>query len=209
MRYTILSILAAAAAAQSPAPRTMRVDYVHSGGAAEERFSLEDVVLEGAWPGPADRWIDDTNLGKYSFQVLDQGTNRAIYSRGFASLFGEWQTTDEAKRLRRAFHESVRFPAPAGKVRVSLRERGPRNEFRQVWSVDIDPADPAIDRGAPPKLNVWPVIHSGEPSEKVDLLLLGDGYTAAEMDKWHRDARRMVENRGGGHPIFGSSAGPA
>jgi hypothetical protein len=31
------------------------------------------------------------------------------------------------------------------------------------------------------------------PRDKVDLLLMGDGYTATEMEKWHRDARRMVE----------------
>jgi hypothetical protein len=27
----------------------------------------------------------------------------------------------------------------------------------------------------------------------VDVLLMGDGYTAAEMDKWHGDARRLAE----------------
>ena len=68
--------------------------------------------LEGAWPGPLDRWIDESNLGKYYFQVLDRATNRVIYSRGFASIYGEWETTDEAKQQRRAFSESVRFPAP-------------------------------------------------------------------------------------------------
>src|SRR5436309_12720500 len=34
----------------------------------------------------------------YYFEVVDRGTNQVIYSRGFASVFGEWQTTDEAKR---------------------------------------------------------------------------------------------------------------
>jgi len=195
MRQLLMFLVAAAAAAQpqAPAPRTMRVDYAHSGTAAEEQFALENVVLEGAWPGPADRWIDNTNLGKYSFQVSDAASGRPIYSRGYASVFGEWQTTDEAKKVRRAFHESVRFPAPPGKVKLSLRGRGPRNEFRQLWSVEIDPADPAIDRGAPPRLNVWSVMKNGEPSDKVDLLLLGDGYTAAEMEKWHADARRTAD----------------
>ena len=40
---------------------------------------------------------------------------------------------------------------------------------------------------------MWAVFESGEPRDKVDLLLLGDGYTAAEMDKWHADARRLAE----------------
>jgi hypothetical protein len=35
-------------------------------------------------------------------------------------------------------------------------------------------------------------MENGAPRDKVDLLLLGDGYTAAETEKWHRDARRMA-----------------
>jgi hypothetical protein len=36
-------------------------------------------------------------------------------------------------------------------------------------------------------------MRNGEPGDKVDLLLMGDGYTAAEMEKWHQDARRLTE----------------
>lgn len=191
--YLLALLLAAAAAAQTTAPRTMRVDYYHTGDSAHEQFALDSVVLEGAWPGPPDRWIDDTNLGKYLFEVVDRATNRVIYSRGFASIFGEWQTTDEAGQQARTFHESVRFPAPEKPVQVTIRKRGPRNEFREVWSTVVDPRDPAVDHSAPPKLNVWAVIQNGPPRDKVDLLLLGDGYTASEMNKWHADARRMAE----------------
>jgi hypothetical protein len=143
--------------------------------------------------GPLDRWVDESNLGKYYFEVLDRATNRVIYSRGFASIYGEWETTDEAKRLRRGFSESVRFPAPAAPVQVVIKKRGPLNEFREVWSVVVDPADPSVERAAPPKLNVWAVMQNGPPREKVDLLLMGDGYTAAERDKWRRDGRHMAE----------------
>ncbi len=190
----LLTATVAATAAQQPAgPRTMRLDYYHTGNASEEHFALDSVVLEGAWPGPLDRWIDDTNLGKYFFRVVDRATNRTIYSRGFASIYGEWETTDEAKQQRRAFQESVRFPAPSTPVQVVIEKRGPQNEFRELWSVMIDPSDPSIDRSPPPHLNVWPVVENGAPRDKVDLLLLGDGYTAAEMDKWHRDARRTAD----------------
>ena len=131
MTHRILLFLAAvAAAAQVPGPRTLRLD-VHTGMAAEEHFALDGVVLEGAWPGPLDRWTDESNLGKYYFGVLDRATNRVIYSRGFASIYGEWETT-EAKQQRRAFSESVRFPAPALPVQVVIKKRGPRNEFREV-----------------------------------------------------------------------------
>jgi len=195
MRRQLVLLLAAAAvaAAQPAGPRTMRLDYIHSGNAAAEQFALSRVVLEGAWPGPLDRWIDETNLGRYYFQVLDRATNRIVYSRGFATIYGEWETTDEAKEQRRAFHESLRFPAPAAPIQVVIKKRGPSNEFREVWSVLVDPADQAIDRSPVPRLNVWAVIENGPPRDKVDLLLLGDGYTASEMDKWRRDARRMAD----------------
>jgi hypothetical protein len=194
MTYRILLALAVVtAAAQLPGPRTLRLDYVHTGTAAEEHFALDGVVLEGEWPGPLDRWTDESNLGKYYFQVLDRATNRVIYSRGFASIYGEWETTGEAKHQNRAFSESVRFPAPALPVQVVIKKRGPRNEFREVWSIVVDPSDAGVERAAPPRLNVWAVMQNGAPRDKVDLLLMGDGYTAAEMEKWHRDARRMVE----------------
>ena len=97
----VLLLAAAAAAAQVPSPRTLRLDYVHTGMAGEEHFAVDGVVLEGAWPGPLDRWVDESNLGKYYFQVLDRGTNRVIYSRGFASIYGEWETTAEAQSMNR------------------------------------------------------------------------------------------------------------
>jgi hypothetical protein len=190
MAMLVLTLLLAAAAEP---PRTLRLDYVHAGTATEERFALDGLVLEGPWPGPPDRRLDETNFGKYAFEVIDRATNRVLYSRGFASIYGEWETTAEARELSRAFHESVRFPVPAGPVQVVLKKRDARNAFREVWSLLVDPADPLIDRAPPPALDVWAVMKNGEPRDKVDLLLMGDGYTAAQMDKWHADARRLSE----------------
>jgi hypothetical protein len=185
-------LLSAAVAAPSAAPRTLRLDLVHSGSASEERFALRGVAREGAWPGNPARPIDDTNLGKYLFEVRDAATNRLLYSRGFASIYGEWETTDEAKQRARAFDESLRFPQPQGPVQVAIRKRGADGLFREAWATAVDPADPAIDRSEPAG-GAWAVVENGPPAEKVDLVLLGDGYTAAEMDKWHRDARRLTD----------------
>src|SRR5258708_3575134 len=186
--------LAAGVAAPAAQPRTLRLDYVHSGGAAEERFALDGWVREGSWPGRPDRAIDDTNLGPYFFEVVDRAQNRVLYSRGFASIFGEWETTSEAKDIARAFHESLRFPEPAAPVQVVVKKRGRNGAFREVWSLLLDPKSPAIDSSpSSPGAKVWAVMKNGEPRDKVDLLLMGDGYTTAEMEKWHRDARRMAD----------------
>ena len=87
----------------------------------------------------------------------------------------------------------MRFPLPAAPVKVVLAKRADGEAFREVWSVTVDPADPAVDRAGPPPFRVWAVHQSGEPRDKVDLLLMGDGYTAAEMPLWHRDAQRLAD----------------
>src|SRR5580765_5477376 len=87
---------------QTPAPfdfsRTMRVDYFHSGGPKiGESVSLDRVVNDGPWPGSHVQLVDPTNLGRYLFEVRDGGTT--LYSRGFASVYGEWETTAEATKI--------------------------------------------------------------------------------------------------------------
>ncbi|HUL79310.1 MAG TPA: M64 family metallopeptidase [Vicinamibacteria bacterium] len=187
-----LALALAAAPAHPGAPSTLRLDYFHTAGAGEERFALDGLVLEGPWPGNPDRPIDDTNLGRYLLEVIDRATNRVLYSRGFASICGEWESTAEAKAVPRTFHESLRFPEPAGKVQVVLKKRDAAGLFREAWSLAVDPSDPTIDRTGPPAGKVWAVMENGPPRDKVDLLLLGDGYTAAEMGKWHDDAKRLA-----------------
>jgi hypothetical protein len=190
----LLPALILAASTLAEAPRTLRLDYFHAGTSAEERFSLDGVALEGPWPGRLDKALDDTNLGKYFFEVADARSGALLYSRGFASVFGEWETTPEANTRARAFHESLRFPEPPSPVEIRLRKRGARNEFRELWSVTVDPAVPDVDRAGPSKTaKPWAVWQSGAPADKVDLLLMGDGYTVAEMDKWHADAKRLTE----------------
>lgn len=185
----------AAALGQTSAPRTMRVDYYHTGNATQELFSLDRVALEPLeWPGDPQKAIDDTNLGKYFFEVRDRNTNRVVYSRGFASVYGEWETTDEARNMNRTFHESLRFPAPSSPVQVVLKKRDANNAFREVWSTIVDPKDMFIDRSK--SASPGPLIElqkSGDPAGKVDFLIMGDGYTAAERGKFEKDARRLVE----------------
>src|SRR6266436_6415682 len=177
------------------APQTMRLDYYHTGGHQQELLSLDRIVIEPLpWPGDLSKAIDDTNLGKYFFEVRDQATKRVLYSRGFASIYGEWETTDEAKSIVRTFEESLRFPAPATPVEVVLKKRDARNVFRDLWSTVIDPQDQFIDRSkSTAPAPVITVQKTGDPETKVDFLILGDGYTAAEAQKFEADVRRLIE----------------
>ena len=114
-----LLVFAAIATAATP---TMRLDYYHTGDATQEVFSVDRVVIEPLpWPGNPSQAIDSSNLGKYFLEVRDAKTKQVLYSRGFASIYGEWETTDEAKTVKRTFQESLRFPAPTAPVNVVLK----------------------------------------------------------------------------------------
>src|SRR5712671_4995947 len=152
---------------------TMRIDYYHTGNATQESFSLDRVVVEPLpWPGNPAKVVDNTNLGKYRFTVVDVATGTLLFSRGFASIYGEWETTAEARTLNRTFSESLRFPVPAKTVRVTIEKRDRKNQFGEIGRFTVDPADKFVARGtAAPDVGPLIKLHeAGDPSAKLDLL---------------------------------------
>jgi len=174
---------------------TMRVDYYHSGNATQEHFSLDRVVAEPlAWPGDPAKAIDTTLRGKYWFDVVDEASRKVIFSRGFASMYGEWETTAEAKKMNRTFSESLRFPGVDKPARIVLKKRDAKNAFKEIWTTRVDPADKFLMRaGALASAGPLIKLHErGDPAAKLDLLILGDGYTAGERAKFEADAKRLL-----------------
>lgn len=178
------------------ASATVRLDYQHSGNAKSEHYAMERVVIEPLpWPGNPKKAIDDTDRGNNKFEVRDAATGALLYSRGFSTVFAEWQSTDEAAQLDRSFQESLRFPKPEKPVKVSVLKRDAENRFVPVWSVQVDTDAQGVIRKQPDSgLKPIKVHYSGPSEEKVDLLILGDGYTAAELQKFEADAKRLTEH---------------
>ena len=176
--------------------RTMRVDYVHTGGPTSgETLALDRVINDGPWAGSRTQFVDTTNLGKYFFDVHDKASGQVIYSRGFAAIYGEWETTAEVKTSHRSFHESLRFPWPKQPVHVTLQKRQSDNRFTPLWSTDVDP-DSRFVNAAPPRSHagtVWTVFENGPAAGKVDLLVMSEGYTRVELPKFHKDVARLID----------------
>jgi hypothetical protein len=191
---TLLLALLLSSASQAQPLRTLRVDFFHTGDASHELFSLERLVVEPApWPGNPERPLDDTGLGNYFFEVRNAASGALLYTRGFSSIYGEWEDTAAAKERVRTFSESLRFPLPEDKVEVTLKKRSSGKPFSTVWTFAVDPHAPDIDTTPPPSPGpLLRLLVNGPSSTKVDLLLLCDGYTAAQRGDFERDARRMM-----------------
>jgi hypothetical protein len=170
---------------------TMRVDYYHTRGPGGETFAVDRIVSDGRWAGSRRVLLDSLDLGTYRFTVVDSTSGAPLYSRGFSSLYAEWETT--GPRAPDTFHESLRFPWPRRTVEVVLERRDRTNAWVRVWSTFVDPAGPLANPAEPfPAGRVWTVFENGPPADKVDLVLVSEGYTRAELPRFHADVRRLV-----------------
>ncbi len=172
--------------------KTMRLDYYHTGSAIDEVFSVDKTLSDGIWSGSRTILIDKLELGPYFFEVVDKETRTLLYSRGFASIFGEWQSTPEADKVKGTFHESLRFPWPLKPVTVIIKKRNSENKFEKIWNTDVDPASRQVipvDRIHNEKVDI--IAENGPASEKLDIVVLGDGYSTIEMEKFREDAKRL------------------
>jgi hypothetical protein len=176
--------------------KTMRVDYYHTGTKGLETISLDKVCEEGNWSGSTTNLIDILNMGEYMVRVYDMSSTTLIFSHGYSSMFQEWQTTDEALAgIYRTFHETVRFPFPKNKVQVVICKRDKKMEFHEIFSTVIDPADPTqLNREKKPaSFKVVPIMENGKPHDKVDIVIVGDGYRKEDMEKFRKDAIHFNE----------------
>jgi hypothetical protein len=193
---TAAALALASTVAIAAQPATMRLDYLHSGNAQEEHYAVERVVVEPLpWPGSMAQTIDNSNRGNNLVEVTDAKTGKLLYSRGFSTVFAEWRSTEEAAHANRGFQESVRFPRPEQPVTVRILKRDDSNRFVPVWSADVDPNAMDVIRKQPPApVKPIGIRVNGRSEDKVDLLIVGDGYTRRDMKKFEATARRLADH---------------
>jgi hypothetical protein len=175
--------------------RTMRIDYFHIGDADREIVTLDHVYLYGIWAGSRIHLIDRLNNGRYYVRVFDQGTGRMVYSKGFDSYFGEYQTSGPASEgIQRTFQETALIPCPKKPVAFTLHKRDRQNRLQEIFRCTIDPEDIDIirDRVLDSSVQIIKTHTGGDPHNKVDIAILGEGYTREETGKFRSDVERFT-----------------
>lgn len=175
--------------------KTLRIDFVLSGNADFQAAAIQQVRQEPVWGGPVKNLLDPFGYGGYYLNIYDKASNRLIYSRGFNTLFEEWRTTDQAKKETQAWTNSIAVPYPKAAVFAEITARDKADmQFHPLLKTEIDPQSIFIDRGKLKDNPVTQIQYKGDPSGKVDLVFLGEGYTAADQDKFVADAKRFTES---------------
>ena len=173
--------------------KSLRLDYYHSGNATHEYYTFDELIEEPYWGGSHVNLVDTMNYGYYYVKVFEAKNDSLLYSRGYSTLFREWQTTIEAKKINRTFSESVVIPYPKEKVRIVLYSRDWNGKFHKKFSYNVNPDDPYIKhdrRLVYPDFNVWV---TGDPSKRVDVVILPEGYTKNQMGEFINDCKKFVK----------------
>jgi len=172
---------------------SLRMDYTHSGTATTEHFALESLLKEPYWGGSHFNLVDTFQYGNYMLSVFSTD-GHLLYSRGYSSLFAEWQTTAEAALINRNFFESVIMPFPKKPVKVLLSSRNRSGVFEEKFSIEVDPDDYFIRPSKKLPYEIKNLMISDSTQRAVDIVLLPDGYSASEMEKFEKDCQMFINS---------------
>ncbi len=169
---------------------TLRLDYVLAGDASRQEVYLQEICRTGEWAGRRSNL--DSLLLEGNAQVLLRGTDGALlYAQSFSTLFQEWLTTEEATRLQKAFECPVLIPEPKEKVKVEVRLNDHHRRKAASMEFVLDPADILIRKVADNALPCKALMGGDALAGRYDIVIVAEGYTAAEQAKFFDDAARL------------------
>ena len=200
---------------------TLRLDYIFAGNNHDQQIFFEKACSLPRWAGRKGRLADVPLKGNGQLTVKDHATGQLLYVHTFSTLFQEWQATEEATRVNRAFETSYNIPQPKQPVDITVTLTDFHGKVVASMTHTVDPADILIRRlgdngipyhyvwkgkvetqnlvsqDVPGKRNYMPTEGplDGDPdiTSCIDLAIVAEGYTHAQMGKFYNDCQRAVD----------------
>ncbi len=176
------------------ADSTLRIDYTFSGNQTLQLAALKELKCTPHWAGRRVN-LDLTPLkGNGDLTLRDAATGEVLYCTSFSSLFQEWLTTPEAAGAPRSFDFTLQVPMPRREAVAEVVLRNNEGDEQCRMSHTIRPDDALIRNleGHTPQPHQY-LHRGGDPREAIDVAILAEGYTEAEMELFLEDARIAAE----------------
>ena len=202
--------------------RTLRLDYVFAGNHDAQQIYLEQMYVTPQWAGRKSRLADVPLKGNGQILVKDHATGQTLFVHTFSTLFQEWLATEEATKVSKAFATSYNVPMPKQPVDITVSLLDFHGKVVTNLTHTVDPADILIrqigDNGIPYHY-VWKgktvetqnLASPDQPGQRnymptegplggqpditgcIDLAIVAEGYTRAQMGKFYNDCQRVVD----------------
>ncbi len=170
--------------------KTLRVDYIFSGTEHQQTVSVESLSQLPTWAGRRHHLSEVPLDGNAQIAMNDLKTGTCIYKTSFSTLFQEWQDTDEAKSISRGFENTYLLPYPKQPVEICVSFRDKKGNFSILLKHIVRPDDILIRKLG--NAHITPhtyLLKSGNPEDCIDVAILAEGYTKAEMALFLKDAQ--------------------
>ena len=201
--FCALFLLIALGAGAQLQDRTLRADYIFSGTDKTAQIALSSLSSFDTWAGRRVN-LDKVPLrGNGQICMTDAATGRVLYRMSFSTLFQEWQATEEATRVSKAFQNVFLLPMPESPVNITVELYDFKGECSASLTHPVNPSDILIRPIGTKPPHTVDIHRGGSPADCIDIVMVPEGYTESEMDLFLRDctaAWHSFQN----HEPFGS-----
>ena len=194
MRQVVIALfMMMSAISMSAQTQTLRVDYMFSGTDKSVEISLDEMSCFDGWAGRRVNMDKVPVRGNGQICMTDLQSGDTLYRMSFSSLFQEWQTTEEATQVRKSFENVFLFPMPETKAMVKIELYDFWDNVVASLNHPVDPSDILIRQLTPTAPEHRYLLKSGCPEEKIDVVIVAEGYTEEEMDTFYADAQVAMD----------------
>ena len=200
---------------------TLRLDYVFAGNHDAQQIYLEQMFVTPQWAGRKSRLAEIPLKGNGQLTVRDHETGQTLFVHTFSTLFQEWLSTEEATQVSKAFSTSYNVPMPKKPVDITVSLIDFHGKIVTQLTHMVNPDDILISKigqNGIPYHYIWKgkTLHvdekvadqpgkrdytptdgplDGDPdiTECIDLAIVAEGYTRAQMGKFYSDCQRVVD----------------
>ena len=175
--------------------KTLRVDYIFTGDAKHQSIYLNELSHLPSWAGRRHHLSELPLEGNGQITMTDLTTRKCIYKTSFSSLFQEWLSTDEAQKTAKGFENTFLLPYPQHPVEIEITLLNSSRKVMAHLKHIIHPDDILIhERGISHITPHKYLLKSGSEADCIDVAILAEGYTEAEMDLFYKDAEKTCES---------------
>ena len=171
---------------------TLRLDCIREGSAKGDTVWVRRWIdRQAPWHGSHTQLIDPFDNGDYRVVMRDAATGREIYSRGYSNLFREYKDTPEGRTKSMRFEETLLLPMPRVKVTIALQKRNSEMKLQDQTLMSINPKWGKLMTLKDGPASVPYEVH-GNPSEKLDVAFVMQGFDQMDVEEYQRVCDRMV-----------------
>lgn len=175
--------------------RTLRLDYTFSGNQAHSEIYVDELVSMPRWYGKRERLAEVPLRGNGQVIVRTTSDDKSIiYRNSFSTLFQEWLSTEESKRVQKSFENVFLVPFPKKPVSITVELYDYHDKTVCSMTHTVDPHDILIRKTDQIAQTPFVTLQQAEDTTHcIHIAYVAEGYQQQEMNTFIEDCNVAIE----------------